>query len=390
MPNDKKPTTTPLNPAKPARGVKFQSPPGAPQKPSSSPPQPAALPSRQLQSQASLSRPARPGTPPSEASQGKTAPSTPNSRSPGSGTPKVSPAPRVGPSPSPGNSPSQQTQRSAPKTLLPAPQMIGTATKSNAQTLLEAFSAPLPELKLATDKKKDAGKHKSSTLVEVTEPPQYWTELAASHYLAIPDSYLSNDKVRQYLNKHCAPSPEPTFRVRREADLIPYAALHLTHAPNMALGGTIFPGKVEMVSEFEKDQTRSYAALEMKTTGTLKPGDFLEAKLTEAEAAEHRKPGGKLVNPEYSFFKRTDIAMPVKQMTTYAHNESYDTRYVGLFDGEYLFLGFFSPGPKGPKVPLLTGTKRSRKAKTTVSRMQMKELPVRGLAHRAGKEENEE
>lgn len=137
----------------------------------------------------------------------------------------------------------------------------------------------------------------SSALVDSVDPPQYWTELDAGYYLAIADSYLSRPNVESYLEKHCAPSAEPTFCIRREADVVAYSATHLTHAPNMALGGVIFPGKIEMVSELGEEgcrvdcvwrETKSrkgdpvFAALEMKISGVLEPEFFAAAKLTEA------------------------------------------------------------------------------------------------------------
>lgn len=279
---------------------------------------------------------------------------------------------------------------------------------------------------MAHDFNPKLGRHKSSALVDSVEPPEYWTEVDASHYLAAADAYLARLEVKSHLDMHCAPSLEPTFRVRREADVVAYAATHLTHAVNMALGGPIFPGKVEMVSELEEGGCRpdciwraagsnngehTFAALEMKITGAINPDAIARARMTDAEAAEKMKQPPPSTNAP-SLFKAMDakVYSTMKQMTTYAHSEVFDTRYVASFDGKHLFLGVFSQGPKGNSVPLLKATMlpchgdqghHARKAllgwlieakvekgkggNHCIPRV-LRQFPERGLAHRVKKE----
>ena len=52
----------------------------------------------------------------------------------------------------------------------------------------------------------------------------------------IAEAYLSRPAVRSRLEAHYTPSLEPTFRVRREADVAAYSGTHLTHTVNLALG----------------------------------------------------------------------------------------------------------------------------------------------------------
>ncbi|KAK4135107.1 hypothetical protein BT67DRAFT_462049 [Trichocladium antarcticum] len=308
------------------------SPPGAPQKPPLS-----------AQKAASHAKGSSPSTP------------KPTGSPPGSATPR------------PVAATAQRTTPSAtepPPVLLPAAHLHQTSPSATALTILQAFSAPLPTFKMARDFVPTLGKHRSSALVGVTDPPRFWSEVRVDHYLSVADSYLAKVDVKSKLSLHYAPSLEPTFRVRREADVVTYAATHLTHTVNIAIGG-LFPDAVESVSEVEvgqcrpdfiwraagsKDAQQAFAILEMKITGGIDPAIFRRATEAKAHAADQA------AEEKDTLFRYDDGSeySAIKQMATYAHSNKFDTQYVALFDGTYLFLGVFSKGMG--RIPLLKGT----------------------------------
>lgn len=379
-PRDKKTPTAPANtPSTPSPKRRTQpSPPGAPQKTSSSPQKTISLPIRQPEVHPSSSKqPERPATPIAQVSQASSSPSTPKpTRSPpkpaaGSATPRPAPdARRTSPSAAEQSSP-QKSQQLPSRVLLPAPHLHETALSSKALTIFQAFNAPLPTFEKAYDFDPSLGKHTSSSLVESTKPPRYWSEVDVAHYLALADSYLAKPQVKSQLALHYAPSLEPTFRVRREADVVTYAATHLTHAVNMAID-LIFPDSIESVSEVElgncrpdfiwrsagsKTAKQTFAVLEMKSTGGIDVAVFRDATEAQAHAADKEREQQEPANEEAeaTFFKDgANEYSTIKQMTTYAQSDAFDTCYIACFDGPYLFLGVFSPGPG--RLPLLKGT----------------------------------
>ncbi len=153
--------------------------------------------------------------------------------------------------------------------------------------------------------------------------------------------------------------------MRREADVVTYAAIHLTHTVNMALG-SFFKDAVESVSEVNAEGCRpdfiwrvagseeakqAFAILEMKATGGVDPAVFEDATEANADAAGQEGDDGvtlfKYKGKEYK---------PIKQITAYAQSNGFNTRYLALFDGHYLFLGVFSEGKSSLGIPLLSGT----------------------------------
>lgn len=219
------------------------------------------------------------------------------------------------------------------------------------------MSVPLPTFQRAADFK-PGGKHESSKTVGDTLPPTYWTERDVGDYLATADAHLAKPGVKDYLDKHYAPSLEPTFRVRREADVVRYAAVHLVHAVNMALGGAIFPGGVETAAECQaglsgmqlrpdsmwraaKAKTpNGFAILELKTAGGMDLKRLDEGKRADENAT--------------NTFSENTMMNSIKQLTAYARNEVFNARYVALFDGQHLLLCIFSQDAN--KLPLMTGT----------------------------------
>lgn len=145
------PPSTPL-----PKTNKQPSPPGAPEKRTSSPPKAVPLPIRQPHRQTPPSnQPTRPTTPAVQESQGMGGdPSTPKTTGtpprPASGSATLKPAPagvrRMPPSAT-GQSPSERLQQLPSRVLLPGPPLHPTPG-SNAFTVLQALTAPLPAYKL--------------------------------------------------------------------------------------------------------------------------------------------------------------------------------------------------------------------------------------------------
>jgi hypothetical protein len=258
--------------------------------------------------------------------------------------------------------------------LLPAAELQQFKSAPKASTILRAFYEALPSVEKAEDFDETLGDHNSSSLVSETVPPNHWEPIDVSHYVTIAEAYLSRPAVKAALEAHYAPSLEPTFRVRREADVAAYSAIHLTHAVNHALGA-IFPRSVEMVNEYQAGkETRtdcawrawnakqgSFAMLELKIYEAIQKDEFDDTMLTTEESrkieAEAAKDGVNLHHYKAaSLFDSTSALSVIKQITCYAHSESYDTRYVGLFDINYLFLGVFEQSPRPKERPLLKGT----------------------------------
>lgn len=192
--------------------------------------------------------------------------------------------------------------------------------------------------------------------------------MSVDRYLKLADNYLGTG-VQSKLNQHYVPSVEPTFRARREADVIAYAATHLTYTVNMAIGN-IFVDAIESASEVEakscptdyvwrtagsKGADELFAILEMKIHGGIKPDIFHRTTETRALAADQAaEQVGRLAPDTYFKGGGTREYPVIQQMSNYAQNDMFDTRYVSLFDGIYLFLGIFSEGTNG--VPALKGT----------------------------------
>lgn len=248
--------------------------------------------------------------------------------------------------------------------LLPAPDLHQTPG-STGLTVLQALSAPLPALKMANDFNPKLGNHNSSVLVDAADPPRFWSEVGVQHYLSLADKYLAKAGVQSRLSQQYASSLDPTFRVRREADVVTYAATHLTNSVNIAIDA-LFLDAVETVSEMEVNQCRpdyiwraagskganqAFAILEMKITGRVDPDLILGATEANARAADNASS----YKPE-TYFQYDDGSeyKAMKQLVTYAHSEQFDSRYAALFDGSHLFLGIFSEGLT--RVPLLKGT----------------------------------
>ncbi|KAK3291582.1 uncharacterized protein B0H64DRAFT_248290 [Chaetomium fimeti] len=365
------PTSSSNQPAGPTtpRANKQPSPPGAPQKPTSSPQHAVSLPIRQPNTPTSSSnQPARPITPVLQGSQ--TQSGTPRTPKPtgtpprpasGSATPKPGPTPaRRTPPSTTEQSPSQQSQQPPSRALFPSPHLH----QSTAVTVLQGLTAALPQFKMANDYEASLGNHESSAIVEVTGPPRFWTEVPAHHYESVANLYLKGPGVMDKLKLHHCPSLDPTFRVRREADVVTYAATHLTHTVNTAID-SVFPNAVESVSEVEVNKSRpdyiwraagstgaseTFAMLEMKITGRVDPGVFRRATETRAHAADRE---GESQETFFAYLNGEDYRA-IKQITSYVHSHDFNTRYAALFDGVYLFLGVFSEGTS--RTPLLKGT----------------------------------
>ncbi|KAK3897195.1 hypothetical protein C8A05DRAFT_19987 [Staphylotrichum tortipilum] len=317
----------------------------------------------------STQQPAHAATPTTRGSPAKDSSSTPKASgspprpaSSGSATLKAAPAfhGMTPPSTSSRHSPPQRSEQPLARALFPSAPLHQKPSESSTMTVLQAFSAPLPPFELAADYAVELGTHKSSLTVAATEAPKFWTERPVAHYLSIADTHLAKAKVKNYLDGHSTPSLEPTFRVRREADVVTYASTHLTYAVNMALGGVIFPDEVEMLSEVQAGNTgsqlrpdsiwrtapsrtaNSFAILEMKITGGIKVDNLNEGQRADATATNVFSEENKMINS-------------VKQLTAYARNVKFNTRYVAaLFDGKYLLLCTFDQDAK--TVPLMTGT----------------------------------
>jgi hypothetical protein len=222
--------------------------------------------------------------------------------------------------------------------------------------LLEAFYEPLPSIIKAADF--DASNDgNSSARTSQTIPPDFWVPIDISHYLAIADTELSRDSVKKALSAYHAPALEPTFRVRREADIVTYSATHLTHAVGHALNA-ILPKPVETVNEYSFSvwarvdrvwrergaKTGSFAMLEMKNYGLLNPDEF---EMAQYRGPEARRP---------SSFTDLDILPIIRQITNYAQIEFFKTRYACLYDGNFLFLGVFESPAQQTALPILRGT----------------------------------
>ncbi|KAH6621552.1 hypothetical protein B0J18DRAFT_481190 [Chaetomium sp. MPI-SDFR-AT-0129] len=356
-----------------------------------SPPNPTPLPVPQPVGQDQRCPPTTPlrqdpSEPPGNDKQGKrkrrTSPKTPENL--------IEPEASTAASPVADNSPpSKLKPPPSDNTLLPPPQLAEarqTTTSRPPPTIIDAFEQALPPVRLATDFGTELGGHESSMLVKSTVPPPFWIARKAEHYLELADRYLSTPKVRAYLSNHYLPSLEPTFRVRREADVVTFTATHLTHAANLALGGAVFPGEVEMLSEYQRGQCRPdciwrldstggdensdddavsgsggrkqnkqqrkrtgpvFAVLELKITGAFNVCDFDNSKVEESNLSKR--------NPKRTQIEG-EILSPMKQITTYGQSENFDTQYVACFDGRTLFLGVLLPGPESTTAPFIRGT----------------------------------
>ena len=245
------------------------------------------------------------------------------------------------------SSPPQQAKELPIRKLFPAAPLRPKSPESHALTIFQAFGAPLPAFQLADDFDPTLGRHISSGTVLGTKPPEYWTDLGVARHLESADLYLSKPEVKAYLGRHSTPSLEPTFRVRREADIVLYTYSHLTHAVNMALGGAIFPDKIQMTAELQAgaagSQLRPDFTWRDADSSTADAFAILEVKipggidLDALDSAERSKPNG-----TNGFNHQNDMVNTVKQLTAYARNQSFDTCYVGSFDGEHLLLCIFS------------------------------------------------
>ncbi|KAH6622641.1 hypothetical protein F5144DRAFT_632098 [Chaetomium tenue] len=285
-------------------------------------------------------------------------PKAPQKSSPGSGETMVLPV-RQSPSrqPSSGSQGTQGTQRTPPKALLPAIELQGrSGPNPKESTLLEAFYEPLPSVTKAADFG-HGDTRPSGTLVAETNPPQCWVPLDVNHYLAIAETHLSKDAIKKVLSAHRAPALDPTFRVRREDDIVTYAATHLTHAVNHALGA-ILSQPVEMLNEYSAStaarvdrawrpwgaKKHSFAVLEMKNMEAMRALHF---EATQDEDPDADTP---------SLFDGRPILSMIKQITCYVKLPFYDTRYASLYDGNFLFLGVFELPPQQDSLPILKGT----------------------------------
>lgn len=161
----------------------------------------------------------------------------------------------------------------------------------------------------------------------------------------IAEAYLSRPAVRSRLEAHYTPSLEPTFCVRREADVAAYSGTRLTHAVNPALGAGL-PRAIEMVNEYQAGKkTRtdcawrswdakkgSFAMLEMKIYEAIDKDEFDDAMQTREQSS--RQAGavedGRLGLDIPSLFDEQSALPMIKQITCCAHSEWYDTRYVSL------------------------------------------------------------
>ncbi|KAH6617496.1 hypothetical protein F5144DRAFT_606995 [Chaetomium tenue] len=357
--NPPAPTNPPTLPATPSTPLSTSetnrkpSPPTAPQKPTSFPQEAVSLPMRHPHPQPPpANQQAQPTTPIRQASHTKGSnPSTPKplgttpKHGAGSATPRPIPAEIRRTSSSITEEPPVGPQAPPFKVLLPAPDLRQTPG-STGFTVLQALSTPLPALKMANDFNPKLGNHKSSALVDAADPPRFWSEVRAEHYLALADKYLAKAGVQSKLSLQYASSLDPTFRVRREADVVTYAATHLTNSANIAIDA-FFSGAVETVSEMEVNQCRpDYIWRAAGSKGANQAFAILEMKIT-GRAASYR--------PE-TYFQYDDGSeyKAMKQLATYAHSKQFDSRYAALFDGSHLFLGIFSEGPT--PVPLLKGT----------------------------------
>ncbi|EAQ84162.1 predicted protein [Chaetomium globosum CBS 148.51] len=265
--------------------------------------------------------------------------------------------------PSASSSPSQQlpsrpTNESLPKSLLPAAELYESTPKlkSSESTLLQAFYEPLHSLDMAADFKPGSDGD-SSARVGQTIPPEYWVPININHYLVIANAHLSKNSVKQALSARHTPTLEPTFRVRREADIVTYSSTHLTYAVSHALGATLAQ-PVEVTNEYQYSNlarvdrvwrswgatTGSFAMLEIKNYGIIDAEEF--------QRAMYREPGVK----NSTLFANLSILSIIKQITNYVQIPTYGTRYASLYDGKYLFLGVFETPPQPTDRPILKGT----------------------------------
>jgi hypothetical protein len=226
--------------------------------------------------------------------------------------------------------------------------------------LYEAFSDPLPDFPEAPGWKAPTpfSLGSSNPATNVTCPPACWLEVHVNHYLQIAKRELAKPAVKDYLQGCAYPEMDPLLKLRCEADVVRYGNEQLILSVNQALRAILGDGRIECYSEFEFDNCRpdtawvmagsgdeldsknSFALLEAKIQGAIRPDQFGPTKITREQDLPGAFESAAGNSKRTHFIGNSERIM--SQVAKYARNVAFNTNYVALFDSGFLFLGIFS------------------------------------------------
>ena len=222
--------------------------------------------------------------------------------------------------------------------------------KSRSMTLFDSFNSPLPAL----PKKEGLGRtHISSDTVLKTAAPKFWIDRTIQPYEWLADEALSTRAVKLDTVEHCLPTLEYTFKVSAEADVVRAAALYFIHPCNVALQAKHSDVEILCLAEFPspgmrpdiiyRKGGRTFAILEYKVIDAVNGEEFVEARvewgLSPREISgikrEVQQAGKK------SLFEGNSLKQ-IKQMACYSNRSREKTKYIAMFNWDWLFLSVFS------------------------------------------------
>ena len=217
---------------------------------------------------------------------------------------------------------------------------------AHLRSIYQCLWDPLPNLGL--DEAEDEEPHAISVTAAATDPPKVWVEAPYADYVRTAIHELNNQGVVNALQSSHIPATERPFLMYKEADVVRATILYLVHPVNLAIN-QIFGTTVFCVSEDQRDQSlrcdiswkyetedgalKAIAVLELKKRGVIQREDFapgrtnqndLNRKIARAQSMENRT-------------LLADAAVPLSQQAA-AYSWKFNTKYVGIFDWESLFL----------------------------------------------------